>query len=83
MRQTIPNKALLVTVPQAALALQVSQRTIFNLISKGMLESIQIGGTRRINMEVLKLVASMGTVERTGQAGRPRKIKAAEMQAAA
>jgi excisionase family DNA binding protein len=68
--------ALLVTVPQAAIALQVSERTIFNLIAKGILESVQIAGTRRINLNELKRVATFGTtVERTRRAGRPRKIR--------
>jgi excisionase family DNA binding protein len=75
--------ALLVTVPQAAIALQVSERTIFNLIAKGALQSVQIAGTRRINLNELKRIATEGTVERTRRVGRPRKIKTAEMQAAA
>jgi excisionase family DNA binding protein len=66
------TETLLVTVPQAAKALQVSERTIFNLISKGLIESVQIAGTRRINLDVLKMIASVGTVERTGKVGRPR-----------
>ena len=41
-------------------------------ISKGVLESVKIAGCRRINLDALKVVASVGAVERTGKVGRPR-----------
>lgn len=69
-KATIPT--MLVTTAQAARALQISERTIFALISKGVLESVKIAGCRRINLDVLKVVASVGAVERTGKVGRPR-----------
>ncbi len=45
-----------VTVKQAASALQVTTRTIFNFLKSGQLKSARIGGARRIPVaELLKL----------------------------
>jgi excisionase family DNA binding protein len=52
---------LLVTVAQAAQALQVSDRTIHKMIADGSLSSIQIRGSRRIHSDELRRLASTGT----------------------
>jgi excisionase family DNA binding protein len=49
---------LLVTVKQAAQALQVSEHTIFNLIKSGKLHSTLIGTARRIDLADLRRLAS-------------------------
>jgi excisionase family DNA binding protein len=58
-----PIEILLVTVTQAAQALQVSERTIWNLFHSGALPYVQIRGTRRIMLDELKQFASTGTQE--------------------
>lgn len=52
---------LLITVKQAAEALQISERTVFMLIDEGFLESVKIGGSRRVSMDSVKALASTGT----------------------
>ena len=52
---------LLVTTKQAAQALQVSERTIANLVSDGRLSDIKILGTRRIALDEIKRLATTGT----------------------
>jgi|SRR5579859_5262065 len=51
---------LLVTIKQAAEALQVSEGTIVNLLKEGRLGSIKIGDARRIPLDAIKLLATTG-----------------------
>ena len=55
-----PIEVLLLTVPQAAQALQLSTRTIENLIASGQLKSLKVGGTRRIFSDDLRDFARVG-----------------------
>jgi excisionase family DNA binding protein len=56
-----PVEVILLTVIQAAAALQVSQRTIFNLIDRGELDTIRIGKSLRIHSDTLQAFARRGT----------------------
>jgi excisionase family DNA binding protein len=51
-------EVILVTTKQAAQALQVSERTIANLIKSGKLHSTLIGTARRIDLNDLRRLAS-------------------------
>jgi excisionase family DNA binding protein len=51
---------LLITVSQAAEALQISERTVHTLVDTGHLESIKIGGSRRISFDDVKRLAKTG-----------------------
>lgn len=51
---------LLVTIKQAAEALQVSERTVFNLLDNGSLESVTFGGARRIPIDSVRNLARTG-----------------------
>jgi excisionase family DNA binding protein len=53
----------LVTVKQAAEALQVSEKTIWNLMTAGKLSHVKIANTRRIPLDDLKRLATPGTAE--------------------
>jgi excisionase family DNA binding protein len=73
-------EVLLVTIAQAAQALQVSERTVFNLLDNGSLESVTFGGARRIPIESVRNLARTGAslptlAERAEKPrrGRPRK----------
>lgn len=57
---TVQLQPLCVTIPQAAEALGISDRTIFSLISEGQLQSINIGSARRIPMGELTRLAKEG-----------------------
>jgi excisionase family DNA binding protein len=57
-RSQAPIQMLLVTTKQAAQALQVSERTIANLIKSGKLHSTLIGTARRIDLADLRRLAS-------------------------
>lgn len=59
MSRPKPN-ILLATVPQVAKTLQVSERTVFNLMDSGKLESVKIGASRRIPMDAVKSLATTG-----------------------
>jgi excisionase family DNA binding protein len=75
---TSPIDVMLVTVPQAAQALQISDRTLFHLLKSQEIKSVQIAGTRRIDINELKRVVTEGTPERPRPTrGRPRKITTA------
>jgi excisionase family DNA binding protein len=68
---------LLVTVKQASEALQVSEKTIFNMIESGKLESVKIGDARRIPLEAIRRIATNGCelptlAERATKPKRPR-----------
>lgn len=56
-----PIEVLLVTTKLAAQALQVSERTIYNLITSGRLPSIKVGGLRRIPTTALRQFARAGS----------------------
>ena len=58
-----PIEILLITITQAAQALQVSEGTIWNLMRDGHLPFVKINGTRRIMLDELKQLASTGTQE--------------------
>jgi excisionase family DNA binding protein len=45
---------LLVTTKQAAEALQVCEKTIFNLMCAGQLQSLKIGTSRRIELAAIR-----------------------------
>ncbi len=73
---------LLVNVKQAAEALQVSERTIFNLMDNGQLPSVKIGDARRIDIEDVRKIARTGaslpTLKERAEKprrGRPRKTQ--------
>jgi excisionase family DNA binding protein len=53
-----PIECLLVTTKQAAQALQISERTVANLIKSGRLHSTKIGAARRIDLADLRRLAS-------------------------
>lgn len=53
-----PIELLLITVKQAAEALQVSQRTIWNLIERGDLWSVKIANTRRVPLDEIRRLAA-------------------------
>ncbi len=57
-----PARVSLLTTKQAAEALQVSERTIFNLLSSGQLPSINIGRSRRIRVDAIEEFAKNGAV---------------------
>lgn len=56
-----PIEILLITIGQAAQALQVSEGTVWNLMRDGHLPFIKINGTRRIMLDELKQLAATGT----------------------
>lgn len=58
-----PVEIVSLTTKQAAQALQVSQRTIFNLIAAGKLPSVKINNTRRIAVDALRRLAKYGSEE--------------------
>jgi excisionase family DNA binding protein len=55
-----PIEIQLYTVRQTAQVLQVSERTIFNLLASGQLRSVKIGGSRRVFSDDLKEFARVG-----------------------
>jgi excisionase family DNA binding protein len=60
-----PIEIQLFTIKQTAQVLQVSERTIFNLLSSGQLRSVKIGGSRRVFSDDLKEFARVGVDEIT------------------
>jgi excisionase family DNA binding protein len=65
-----PIEVLLVTTKQASDALQVCERTIFNLLASGQLRSVKVGGSRRIFTDDLRAFARAGVAEITKKAGQ-------------
>jgi excisionase family DNA binding protein len=55
-----PIELMLLTTRQTAEALNVSERTVFNLIDSGKLFSVKIGDLRRIPLEDVKQLARTG-----------------------
>lgn len=49
-----PGSRLLLTVTAAASALSLSRSTVYELIRRGEIESVKIGGTRRIRPDALE-----------------------------
>lgn len=74
-RNQSPIPLLLITVKQAADALQLSERTIFNLIDNRKLPSVTFGGSRRIDIEDVRKLAKTGA-ELPTLAEREQKQKA-------
>jgi len=60
-----PINAMLVTVAQAAQLLQVSERTIQNLMADGKLPSVLIGNRRRLWLEDIRDLALANTIPAT------------------
>lgn len=60
MSQELENLVLL-TVKQAATALQLSEGTIWNLFGSGQLPYVKIRGARRIRIDDIKRLAKDGT----------------------
>ena len=60
-----PIPVLLFTIPQVAHALQVSTRTVENLIGSGQLPSVTIGKSRRVMSDDLQAFARRGVPEIT------------------
>jgi excisionase family DNA binding protein len=58
---TLPVPVLLVTVKQAAHALQTSEKTVWNLMERGKLPFLHIFGARRIRTDDLHRLATKGT----------------------
>jgi excisionase family DNA binding protein len=55
---------LLLTTTEAAEALGIGRWKLYDLMRKGLLESVRIGGCRRVPVSALSdLVASMRTVQ--------------------
>jgi excisionase family DNA binding protein len=49
-----PIEILLITVKQAAQALQVSEKHVYNLMMDGRLKSLTIGASRRFELDEIK-----------------------------
>jgi len=64
-----PIPVLLVTTKQAAEALQVCERTVFNLLASGELPSVKVRGSRRIFTDDLKAFARVGAQLPNSSAG--------------
>ncbi len=56
---------LLLTVPEAAGALAISRSKLYQLIASGAVDSILIGGSRRIPLTALEAYISRLLAERT------------------
>lgn len=57
-----PVQPAVYTIRQAAKALQVSDKTIYNALNSGKLFSVYILGARRIPAEEIRRLAALGTV---------------------
>lgn len=58
-----PIEVMLLTVPQVAATLQVSRRTVENLLASGQLPSVPIGRSRRVFSDTLREFARVGVDE--------------------
>lgn len=58
-----PIEVLLLNIEQVAAALQVSRRTVENLIASGQLPSVPIGRSRRVFSDTLREFARTGVAE--------------------
>lgn len=58
-----PLETLLATTHQAAAILGVSPRTIRNLMARGELRSVKLGGARRFHRDELKRLAESGAAK--------------------
>jgi hypothetical protein len=65
-----PVECVLVTVKQAAQALQVSEKTVWNLMTAGKLQYVHILGTRRIAVDELRRLSKYGSEEVVAAARR-------------
>jgi len=54
-------QVLLLTLPQVAQALQVSEGTISNMLAAGQLSSVSIRGSRRVALDEVRRLAQVGT----------------------
>lgn len=58
MTEVQPIEVLLVTARQAAQMLNMSERHVYNLMNRGLLRSVKIGGSRRFHADELKRLAA-------------------------
>ena len=56
-----PLEPFAVDVPTAAKLLRVSERSVWTLLKENLLPSVSIGGSRRIPIDALRLLAKVGT----------------------
>lgn len=54
-------EVLLLTARQAAEMLNISDRQVYNLMYRGLLKSVKIGGSRRFHADELRRLASGAT----------------------
>ncbi len=66
-----PEQPAVFTIPQAAKALQVSIKTIYNALAAGKIFSVYILGARRIPADEIRRLSSLGTI------ATPEQIEAA------
>ena len=57
-----PEQPAVFTIPQAAKALQVSIKTIYNALAAGKIFSVYILGARRIPADEIRRLSSLGTI---------------------
>lgn len=57
-----PISPTVLTIPQAAKALQVSVKTIYNALNAGKIFSVYVLGARRIPADEIVRIASLGTI---------------------
>lgn len=57
-----PISPAVLTIPQAANALQVSVKTIYNALNAGKIFSVYVLGARRIPADEIVRIASLGTI---------------------
>ena len=58
---TLPPSRLVVRPTEAAAMLDVSRAYVYELIAAGKLESVKIGGARRVSVKSIERLASQGT----------------------
>lgn len=51
----------MLTIKQAAQSMQLSERTVANMVASGSLPSVKIGSARRIAADALRAIAKSGT----------------------
>lgn len=55
-----PLERTLLTIPEAAAALGVSDRTVYSLHYSGSLQTVKIGGSRRVHVDEIARFAREG-----------------------
>lgn len=59
--EVAPIECLLVTARHAARLLSISERSVYNLIERGDLKPIKIGGSTRFDLDDLRAFARKGS----------------------